>query len=230
VQQAKVQAKKKFHIKELTKVQPKTINQKIALDRYFSGHNMAMLGSAGTGKTFLAMYMALTSVLAGEHENVVLVRSAVPVREIGYLPGDEREKTEVYEQPYKPMADQLFPYSNCYDNLKNAGQLFFYTTSFIRGLTFYDSVVIVDECQSLNAHELDSILTRLGDNCRLILCGDGIQSDLKKAERKGFYDIMRILGRVSDFSIINFTVDDIVRSGFVRDYITCREQLGLEIC
>ncbi len=159
---------KSFHIRELTKLQPLTDNQALAMSEWFSGKHIALLGSAGTGKTFLALYLALHQVLSGEASTVVLVRSAVPVRDVGFLPGDYNEKVTVFEDPYKPMCDQLFPYTKCYENLKLGGYINFFTTSFVRGITFYNSVVIVDECQSLNAHELDSIITRLGDGCKLI--------------------------------------------------------------
>lgn len=223
------QIKKSFHIRELARVQPATTNQSNAMADWFSGKHIALLGCAGTGKTFLALYLALHQVLSGESSNVVLVRSAVPVRDVGFLPGEYNEKVSVFEDPYKPMCDQLFPYTKCYENLKAGGYVQFYTTSFVRGITFYNSIVIVDECQSLNAHELDSIITRLGEGCRLILCGDEIQSDLKGKERSGFRQIVKILENVENFSIINFTADDIVRSGFVRDYIIARDKHGL-IC
>lgn len=216
------QVKKTFHIRELTRVQPMTPAQSSAMAAWYSGEHIGLLGCAGTGKTFLALYLGLHAVLSGDASNVVLVRSAVPVRDVGFLPGEYDEKVGVFEAPYKPMCDQLFPYTNCYENLKRGGYINFYTTSFVRGITFYDSIVIVDECQSLNAHELDSIITRLGENCRLILCGDGIQSDLRGNERKGFYKIVSILERTPNFSVINFTTADIVRSGFVRDYIVAR--------
>lgn len=219
--------------KKFTKINsivPKTINQNTAMKAFKSGNNLAMLGCAGTGKTFLALYLALSRVVTDEYSRVILVRSAVPVRDIGFLPGDVSEKTSYYEMPYRPMCDEFFPFSRSYDTLKNAGQLEFYTTSFIRGITFYNSIVVVDECQSLNGHELDSIITRLGTHCRLILCGDSIQTDLRSAsERRGFMDVIRILQSVPDFSTIEFTSADIVRSGFVRDYIISRDMHGL-IC
>jgi phosphate starvation-inducible PhoH-like protein len=223
------QVKKKFHIRELTRILPKTENQRLAIEAYTSGVNVGMMGCAGTGKTFLALYMALQSVLAAEQKNIVVVRSAVSVRDQGFLPGDQEEKNAWYELPYKNMCDQFFPYKNCYDNLKASGYLYFYTTTYLRGLTFDDCVIIVDECQSLNAHELDTVLTRVGENCRIILCGDGIQTDLRsEKERRGFHDILPILREVTSFFTINFTVEDIVRSGFVRDYIACRERIGLQ--
>jgi phosphate starvation-inducible PhoH-like protein len=223
------QIKKNFHIRELTRLQPMTDNQSNAMASWFSGNHIAMLGCAGTGKTFLALYLGLHHVLSGNASNVVIVRSAVPVRDVGFLPGEYDEKVSVFEDPYIPMCDQLFPYTKCYENLKRGGYVNFFTTSFVRGITFYNSIVIIDECQSLNAHELDSIITRLGDGCRLILCGDGIQSDLRNQnERKGFYQIVNILKKVPNFSIINFTANDIVRSGFVRDYIIARDASGFE--
>lgn len=219
--------KKSFHSSDLRNIVPKTINQNIAIKSFLAGDNLALLGCAGTGKTFLALYLGLRSVLAGEHSKVILVRSAVPVRDLGHLPGTYDEKTSIYELPYKPMCDELFPFSRCYENLKLSGYIDFFTTSYVRGVTFYDSVVIVDEAQSLNAHELDSIITRLGTSCRLVICGDSIQSDLRYSERYGFNTIIPILADTPHFTCINFTADDIVRSGFVRDYIISRDKHGL---
>lgn len=220
----------KFHIRELQRVMPFTDNQKLALDEFFAGKDMAMIGSAGTGKTFLGLYMGLQGVLAGDYRQVVIVRSAVAVRDLGFLPGDEYEKTAPFELPYRAICDELFPYQDCYENLKKAGTVYFLTTSHIRGITLRDSIILVDECQSLNAHELDSIITRIGPNCRLILCGDGIQTDLvRQSERRGFHDIMKVLKRINNFSVIEFGTEDIVRSGLVKDYIIERDRLGLQI-
>jgi len=220
----------KFHIRQLERVTPYTANQKIALDAFFDGKDIAMIGCAGTGKTFLALYMGFQGVLAQDYQSVTIVRSAVAVRDMGFMPGDLEEKTAYYEMPYAALCDELFPYQNTYEHLKKAGHLFFLPTSYVRGLTFRDSIIIIDECQSLNAHELDSIITRVGNNCRLILCGDGIQTDLTKySERRGFHDIIKILEKVNNFSIINFGTEDIVRSGLVKDYIIERDRLGLQI-
>jgi phosphate starvation-inducible protein PhoH len=219
--------KKSFHIRDLRNIKPLTDMQGVALDAYFNGNNIALLGCAGTGKTFLALYMALSTVLAGNADQVIIVRSPVPVREQGFLPGELAEKEAVYESPYRYMCDQLFTYKNSYENLKTLGKVFFLTTSFSRGLTFDNSIVLMDEAQSFNAHEADTIITRLGDNSKLILCGDGIQTDLKGSEKKGFYSIISILSSMDNFSTITFGHDDIVRSGFVREYIIARDKHGL---
>jgi len=224
--------KKTFHEKDLPHILPKNGNQRYAMEEFFNGQHVSLYGCAGTGKTFLAVYMALREVLDRDSdiEKLVIVRSAVPVRDIGFLPGTEEEKTEIYESPYKAICDELFEYSKAYDNLKKSGRIEFLTTSYIRGITLKNTVVVVDECQSLTAHELDSIITRLGSGSRVVFCGDGAQTDLTKAnDRRGFHEFSKILQTLNVFSIITFTEDDIVRSGLVRDYIIARNRLGLDI-
>lgn len=221
--------KKTFHIRELVKVQPLTENQSTAMAAWFSGKHIGLLGCAGTGKTFLGLFLGLHHALVNG-SRLIILRSAVPVRSLGHLPGELSEKEIVYERPYMQLCDQLFPYTNCYENLKKSSVVEFYTTSFIRGLTFDNAVVLIDEAQSFNAHELDSVVTRLGDDSRLIICGDGIQTDLRSAaERSGFHAILNILNSLPDYESICFNHADIVRSGFVRDYIIARDTAGLVI-
>lgn len=221
-----------FHEKDLPHIFPKNINQKYAMEEFMCGQNVNLFGCAGTGKTFLAIYLAIKEVLDRDSgiEKAVIVRSAVPVRDIGFLPGTEEEKTEVYEQPYRAICDELFDVKKSYGNLKRLGKVEFMTTSYIRGITINNAVVVVDECQSLTAHELDSIITRLGVNSRLILCGDGDQTDLVRSrDREGFHQFVKIMESLNEFSTIKFTEDDIVRSGLVRNYIVNRNRLGLNI-
>ena len=159
---------------------------------------------------------------------LIIIRSAVPTRDIGFLPGTEKEKTAIYEQPYKDICVELFQRGDAYDILKSKHLVEFMTTSFIRGITLRDSYIIVDECQNMSFHELDSIITRIGEGCRVIFCGDFRQSDLKaEAEKKGLHTFVKILKVTEYFDLIDFDIKDIVRSGFVKDYITAKEVLGI---
>lgn len=223
--------KKNFHEKDLPHILPRNAHQRYAMEEFMCGQHVSLFGCAGTGKTFLAMYMGLKEVLSKDSDidKLIIVRSAVPVRDIGFLPGTEDEKTEIYEMPYKAICDELFEYTKAYDNLKKAGKVEFLTTSYVRGITIRNAVVIMEECQSYNAHELDSVITRLGTNSRVIMCGDGKQTDLTKAsDRKGFHEFSKIINELKEFSTINFTESDIVRSGLVKNYIIKRNQLGLD--
>jgi phosphate starvation-inducible PhoH-like protein len=155
---------------------------------------------------------------------LVIIRSAVPTRDMGFLPGTEKEKGSVYEEPYKDIAIDLFSRGDAYEILKQKGLVHFMTTSFIRGITLRDAVIIIDECQNMTFHELDSIITRMGENCRVIFCGDFRQADLKQ---NGLEDFIRVLERMSLFDLIEFQVEDIVRSEFVKSYIIAKNELQL---
>jgi len=220
----------------MVKVSPLTDNQKVAWDAYKKGKNLLMFGAAGTGKTFVSLYLALQEVLRNDtpYETVYLVRSAVPTREIGFLPGDEEDKTALFQVPYQNMVKFMFEqpneqaFSNLYDRLKNQGSLFFLTTSFLRGITLDNAIIIVDECQNLNFHELDSITTRVGQNSKIIFCGDFFQSDLaKQYEREGLMKFKEILDAMDAFETIEFGIGDIVRSGFVKEYLINKIKLGM---
>ncbi len=212
----------------LVEVKPITDNQKVVFDTYKKGKNQFLFGAAGTGKTFCALYLAIQSVLdlKTKYEKVILVRSLIPTREIGFLPGDEEDKASLYQVPYMNMVQFMFEMPNeqqfntLYDRLKGQGSLFFLSTSFLRGLTFDNSIIIVDECQNLNFHELDTIITRVGQDSKIIFCGDFDQTDLvKRNEKNGLHDFLRILMEMEEFNCLEFTIGDIVRSGFVWNYI-----------
>ncbi len=205
----------------LAEIEPLTKNQLIAFE---SDKNLILHGLAGTGKTFISCYLAFDDMVKGVYNNFVIIRSAVPTRDIGFLPGSEKEKASVYEEPYKEIALELFQRGDAYEILKTKGLVHFMTTSFIRGITLKNTIIMIDECQNMTFHELDSIITRVGENCRVIFCGDFRQSDLKSNGLESFMDILRNMG---SFDFIDFEIKDIVRSEFVKDYIIAKTELGL---
>ena len=217
-------------------VEPITDNQKRFFDEWDAGKMIYAYGVAGTGKTFIALYKALKDVL-GEttpYEKIYIVRSLVATREIGFLPGDHEDKSSLYQIPYKNMVQAMFEmpddnsYEMLYDNLKAQETISFWSTSFIRGTTLDNSIVIIDECQNLNFHELDSIITRVGQDSKIIFCGYAAQTDLQKiSERSGILDFQRIIQNMDEFSLIEFNLEDIVRSGLVRSYLINKINLGL---
>jgi|TARA_B100002052_G_C15735851_1_gene530870 phosphate starvation-inducible PhoH-like protein len=202
---------------ELAEIEPLTRNQLIAFE---SSQNLVLHGCAGTGKTFISCYLAFDDMTKNMYEKLVIIRSAVPTRDIGFLPGTEKEKSSVYEEPYYDIAIDLFERGDAYQILKTKRLVHFMTTSYIRGITLRDAVILIDECQNMTFHELDSIITRVGENCRVIFCGDFKQSDLKQ---NGMGEFLEILDSMNRFDFIEFGVEDIVRSGFVKDYIIARE-------
>ena len=228
--------KKPLNTDLMVDIDPLTTNQDIFFTQYGEGKHIFAYGCAGTGKTFIALYNALKDVLDPEtpYEKVYIVRSLVATREIGFLPGDHADKSDIYQIPYRKMVKYMFKMASdaefemLYANLKNQGTLDFWSTSFLRGVTFDDAIIIVDECQNLNYHELDSIITRAGENTRIMFCGDGVQSDLTKTqERNGITDFQRILTKMESFALIEFGIEDIVRSGLVKEYILAKNAIGL---
>ena len=222
----------------LISIKPITDNQKIVFETWKQKKNQFLFGCAGTGKTFVSLYLALQDVmnLQTKYDKVVLVRSLIPTREIGFLPGDEEDKAALYQVPYANMVQFMFQqpneqaFSMLYEKLKQQGSLYFLSTSFLRGLTFDNSIIIVDECQNLNFHELDTIITRVGQDSKIVFCGDFGQSDLSKTnEKNGLHDFLRILEEMEEFNCVEFDIGDIVRSGFVRNYLIQKTKLGLGI-
>jgi len=216
---------------QLTKIKPLTENQAKAFDAFNQKSNLLLHGLAGTGKTFMSMYLGLENVMKrlSSYSQVVIVRSVVPTRDIGFLPGDEYNKIKIYEAPYRGICSELFGRDDAYDVLKHHNIIDFITTSFIRGITINNAVVVVDECNNMNFHELDSIITRIGSNCQLVFCGDFRQADLpKQSERDGLKHFMKILEEMSCFEHIEFREDDILRSDLVKQYIIMKDKLGYE--
>ena len=219
----------------LLDITPVTENQSKLFEAYNSDKHLFVYGCAGTGKTFCALYLALKDVFSDitPYQKIVVVRSLVATREIGFLPGDHDDKSALYQIPYKNMVKYMFEmpsdaeFEMLYGNLKSQETITFWSTSFIRGTTLDNSIIIVDEFQNLNFHELDSIITRVGHNSRIMFCGDATQSDLTKAnERNGIMDFMKIIQRMPEFETIEFGVDDIVRSGLVKSYIVNKIAAG----
>jgi phosphate starvation-inducible protein PhoH len=206
----------------LKEINPLTENQRAAFE---STKNLVLHGSAGTGKKFISMYLAFKDIRDGIYDKVILIRSAVPTREMGFLPGREDEKARVYEEPYYNIVSDLFGRGDGYEYLKEKDIISFMTTSFIRGLTMDDAVVIIDECQNMSFHELDSIITRIGNNCRVVFCGDFLQSDLREKEKNGVREFLHILNKMNQFDCIEFGINDIVRSKFVKDYLIAKHAL-----
>jgi len=222
---------KKVRIDDLLTFQPITENQKKTYEAYKQNRHLLLHGIAGTGKTFLSLYLALEEVLdpSTVYEDVFLVRSVVSTRDIGFLPGDEQEKVSIYEAPYRSICRELFGIKDSYDALKQQGNVKFMSTSFIRGITINNAVVIVDECQNLNFHELDSIITRIGKNSKIIFCGDYTQTDLtRENDKRGILNFMKILKSLKEFETIEFLIDDIVRSDFLKSYIIAKYKLGYD--
>ena len=217
-------------------IEPLTDNQEIFFDQWAQGKNMFGYGAAGTGKTFIALYLALQDILDenSPYEKLYIVRSLVATREIGFLPGTHEDKASLYQIPYKNMVKHMFEmpddnsFEMLYENLKHQETVSFWSTSFLRGTTLDNAVIIVDECQNLNFHELDSIMTRVGQDSKVCFCGDINQSDLQKTnERNGILDFQRILENMEEFSMVEFGVEDIVRSGLVKSYLVSKLSLGL---
>ena len=180
--------KKPINSDLLVDIKPLTPNQEILFNDYARGKNIFTYGAAGTGKTFIVLYNAIRDVLneLTPYTKVYIVRSLVSTREIGFLPGDHEDKSFLYQIPYKNMVKYMFEmptdqdFEMLYANLKQQETVSFWSTSFLRGTTFDDAIIIIDECQNLNFHELDSIITRVGENCRIHFCGDAAQTDLIK--------------------------------------------------
>ena len=220
----------------LVNIEPISENQKRLFNSYKEGKHLVAYGCAGTGKTVITLYNALKDVLDENtpYEKIYIVRSLVATREIGFLPGDYEDKSDIYQVPYKHMVKYMFQMSSdadfemLYGNLKAQDTIKFWSTSFLRGTTLDNAIVIVDEYQNLNFHELDSIITRIGENSKICFCGDARQTDLVKTnDRNGIVDFMNILRKMPSFDIIEFGIDDIVRSGLVKEYLTAKIEIGL---
>ena len=228
--------KKPINADMMRDIEPLTDNQKALFEAYAKDQNLVAYGVAGTGKTFITLYNALKDVLNPDtpYEKIYIVRSLVATREIGFLPGDHEDKAFLYQIPYKNMVKYMFEmateadFEMLYGNLKAQETISFWSTSFIRGTTLDKAIVIVDEFQNLNFHELDSIMTRVGENSKIMFCGDATQSDLiKDKERNGIADFMQVLRIMSSVDVVEFGIDDIVRSGLVKEYLLAKLEMGI---
>lgn len=219
--------RKKWSLHDLKPITPLTDNQELLFHLFYQGQNICAHGSAGTGKTFLALYLAFGEVLAGKQKQIIIVRSAVSTRDLGHMPGGLDEKVHFYEAPYQDICTELFGRSSTYDDMKVAGKIKFMPTTFIRGLTWDNAIVIVDEGQNMTEHEINSIMTRVGLNTRIIFAGDLPQTDLRRSSQdtSGMKRAISIMERMTEFDCVHFTTDDIVRSDFVKSWIISSEKV-----
>lgn len=216
---------------DLRTIRPLTVAQEDMFHAYINNYNICGYGTAGTGKTFLALYLALTEVFdeKSDVDHIIIVRSTVPTREIGHLPGTVGEKLAPYEEPYHDMLHELIGRASTYEDMKAAKLIEFKSTSFIRGTTWNNAVIIVDEPQNMTMHEFDSVITRAGDNTKLIVVGDVRQNDLcnSRKETSGFVDVLKVIEAMPEFSMIRFYPQDIVRGPLVKSWIMARESIGV---
>jgi phosphate starvation-inducible protein PhoH len=214
----------------LKQIEALTDNQRKTFEYYSQGKNLLLHGIAGTGKSFLSIYLSLATILSenSRYKKLVIVRSVVPTRDMGFLPGNNKEKSKVYEAPYQAIFSELFERGDAYEYLKQKNIVDFISTSFIRGITLNDCIIVVDEIANMTLHELDSVITRVGKNCKIIFCGDFRQSDFtKEHEKNGLIDFMKILDRMKAFEYVDFTEQDIVRSAMVKEYIIAKTKLNI---
>ena len=213
-------------------IKPLTENQRVAFDSWEDGNNLMMHGIAGTGKTFLGLHFALSEVMKSNspYKKVFIIRSTVPTRDQGFMPGTQKQKEAVYEEPYYEIATKLFGRGDAYQILKQKALVQFASTSYLRGCTFEDCIIVVDEVQNMSDGELHTVMTRVGENSKIIFCGDVKQDDLtseRKKEMSGLRNFMRVINRMKEFSFVEFQIEDIVRSKLVKSYIIQRDKLGL---
>jgi phosphate starvation-inducible protein PhoH len=230
-QGAKINNEANFRVNfNLREIKPLTANQQNTFDAFSAKKNLMLHGIAGTGKSFISLYLSLRELFDGNcgYKKIYIIRSVVPTRDMGFLPGNQKEKAKVYEAPYYAICSELFNRGDAYDVLKTKDYVEFISTSFVRGITLNDCIVIVDEVANMTLHELDSIITRIGRNCRIIFCGDFRQSDFTyDKDKKGLIDFMKILQNMKAFSFVDFNVDDIVRSSLVKEYIVVKDRLQI---
>lgn len=217
----------KIKLDHLKTFEPLTDNQRKFFDAYKRGdYFIALHGVAGTGKTFCAMYKAMEEVLdkGNPFKKIIVVRSAVQSREVGHLPGDISEKMEIYQQPYRQICETLFGRKDAWDRLEEQGYVEFISTSFIRGMSFDDAIIIVDEMQNMTFEEIDTVMTRVGYRSKILWCGDYRQTDLnkKKNDVTGILKFFDIAYHMKAFTKFEFDVNDIVRSSLVKDYIVAK--------
>jgi phosphate starvation-inducible protein PhoH len=212
----------------IKEVSPLTDNQEVFFNHYNSNKSQVLLGYAGCGKTYLALYKALEEINDSNtpYKRLVIVRSAVPSRDLGAMPGTLEQKTEMYELPYRDICNELFGRGDAYELLKKQKVIEFISTSYIRGITLDDTIVIADEIQNMTAHEAESVLTRVGINSKIILCGDIMQRDITKRSEKNIELFLNTVEAMTDdFDFVHFNENDVVRSGLVGSYIKTKHKI-----
>lgn len=226
------QKRKTFSVLDMHNIKPLTDNQEKVFELFDAIPDTGLLleGFPGTGKTFLAIYIALTHILSknSPFKKLVIIRSTVPSRDMGFLKGTEEEKIAAYERPYVQLFDSIFKYKKAYENLKELGIVEFESTAFLRGTTFDDTIVILDEAQNCEFQEADTVATRIGTNSKFVVCGDMYQTDLKKVgEIDGAKKFFNLIRNMKSNDVVNFNnLDDIVRSGYTREVIMTKIRLG----
>jgi len=225
-----IQSKLNFNLKH---VEPLTENQRKTFESYQNGKNLLLHGIAGTGKSFLSIYLSLNEIMGGSerYKKLYIVRSVVPTREMGFLPGSAKEKAKVYEAPYYSICTELFNRGDSYEYLKQKQVIEFISTSFIRGITLNDCIIVVDEMQNMDYDELASVITRTGKNCKIIFSGDFRQSDFRGKHSEYKNDVKKFMSVIQnmpkDFEFVEFGIDDIVRSKLVKNFIIAADRLGV---
>lgn len=222
--------KKTWSKHDLRTIKPKSTKQQTFFESWFHRKNVCAHGSAGTGKSFISVYLALGDLLQKDspYDKIIIVRSAVSSRDMGFLPGTYEEKIMYYEAPYRDIFSDLMGRRNTYDDMKKAGKVEFMTTSFVRGLTWDNAIIIIDEFQNMTWMEMDSVITRVGTNSRVLICGDDkYQCDLKRGEKTCAQDLLKIIGAIDGFDLVEFDHEDIVRGEFVKQWIVNREKLNI---
>lgn len=219
---------KTFSQHDMKAIKPLTRNQELVFDLYADGYNLILNGFAGCGKTMVAIYLALNEILDPEspYEKLMIVRSCSPTKNTGFLKGSLEEKEAVYEIPYSPIFDKIFKKKNQYKFMKEAGIVEFESTSYMRGVTLDNTIVVFDEVSSATYHEISTIITRLGNNSKVVLCGDSLQNDLiyERNLQSGYEKFIKISNMMPDFRSVNFTVDDCVRSDFVKSFLIAEQR------
>ena len=212
---------------DLQNIKPLTNNQILAFDSYHQGNNLMLTGTPGTGKSFIGCFLAMEDILTDHRYNkLIIVRSIVSSRDPGALPGDIKQKSKIYEAPYGRIFSKLFDRGDAYQYLKSRDIVEFETTSFIRGCEWSDCIVFVDEFQNMTASELHTVITRVGENCKVIFAGDIKQLDhMPSKQQSGFKDFFTVIDNIRSFVVVEFDRNDIVRSGLVKEYIIARETL-----
>jgi phosphate starvation-inducible PhoH-like protein len=216
--------RKRWSIHDLKTIKPLTPSQQDLFHTWVNYDHICAHGTAGTGKTFLTFYLSLNEIFSPKtpQDKIIVVRSVVPTREIGFLPGDLAEKVSVYESPYKDICAELIGRESTYDDMKEAGLIQFMPTSFVRGLTWDHAIVIVEECQNMTFHEINSIVTRLGKDSRIVFTGDTNQTDLRPVEC-GMEKLLTVANNIETFAMVEFGHHDIVRSDIVKSWIIAAE-------